>query len=93
MQIGGRKSGRSYTDALGQPLRKPVDDTVVDAPGREPDRVRDRAAVRVAVRDHREAAQAEQVRAAVGVRIEPVPEAAGGRLDQEAAELADAPSR
>ena len=37
---------------------------------------------------HSEAAQAEQVGAAVRVRIEPLPQPAGGRPDQESADLA-----
>ena len=37
---------------------------------------------------HSETAQAEQIRAAVRVRIEPLPQPAGGRPDQESAELA-----
>ena len=45
------------------------------------------------MRDHGEAAQAEQVGAAVGVRIEPVAEPPRGRPDQQAAELARAASR
>src|SRR5581483_6916433 len=40
------------------------------------------------VGDHGEAAEAEQVGAAVGVGVEPRAEAARGRPDQEAAELA-----
>ena len=40
------------------------------------------------MRDHGEAAQAEQVGAAVGVRVEPVAKPPGRRPDQQAAELA-----
>ncbi len=40
------------------------------------------------MRDHGEAAQTEQVRAAVGVRIEAGAQPAGRRPDQQAAELA-----
>ena len=42
------------------------------------------------MRDHREPAQPEQIRAAVRVGIEALPEPAGGRPDEEAADPAAA---
>src|SRR5215831_3096704 len=51
---------------LGHSLAEAGDDTVVDAACGEANRVRDRGAGGVSVRDHGEAAQAEQIRAAVG---------------------------
>src|SRR6516225_2201332 len=83
---GARKSGRSYTDALRETLREEIDHAVVDAAGGEPDRVRDRPPRRVAVGDHGEPPQAEEVRAAVRVRIEARPEAAQRRPDEQPAE-------
>src|SRR5689334_18981761 len=83
-----RKTARSYTYALGQPLREPLDHGVLDAARGEADRVRDRRPAAVSVGDHREPAEAEQVRAAVGVRVEAGTQATCGRPDQEAAELA-----
>src|SRR5204863_1277861 len=49
---------------------QPPDDVVLDSAGSQPDRVRDRAPRGVAVRDHDDAADAEQICAAVGVRVE-----------------------
>src|SRR5689334_16096533 len=82
-----RKTARSYTHALRQPFRQPLDHSVLDPPRGKPDRVADRPPAAVAVRDHREPAQAEEVRAAVGVRVETGAEAPRRGLDQEAAEL------
>src|SRR5205085_5719130 len=56
--------------------------------GREADRVRDRTPRRGAVGDDDEAAEAEQIGAAVGVGIEPPAEPIRRRPDQETAELA-----
>ena len=78
---------------LGEALREALDDPVLGAAGGEPDRVRDRAPARVAVRDHGQPAQAEQVRAAVGVRVEARAQPPRGRPDQQPAELARASSR
>src|SRR4051812_3234339 len=68
---GSSKTARSYTDALGEPLREPLHDAVLDAPRREPDGVRNGAPAAVSMRDHGEPAEAEQVGAAVGVGVEP----------------------
>src|SRR2546430_2929426 len=82
------KSRRSYNlSLLGQPCTEAADDAVLHAAGGQPDRIRDRGAGRVAVRDHRQATQTEEIRAAVGVGIEAVAEAPGGRADEQAAEL------
>src|SRR4051794_12435378 len=85
---GSRKTRRSYTDALRQTLGEALHDAVLGAARGETDRVRDRLAAAGAVRDHGQPAQAEQVGAPVGVRIEPPAEAARGRPDEGAAELA-----
>jgi hypothetical protein len=73
---------------LRQSSGEPADDIVLHSARRQTDRVRDRLPARVAVRDDREAAEAEEIGAAVGVRIEPCPEAPGGRPDQQTAEPA-----
>src|SRR5206468_462935 len=86
--VGGRKTGRSYTDALGKPLGEPLHDAVLGAPRREANRVRDRLAAARAVRDHRKTTQAEEVRAAVGVGVELRAEPPCRRADERAAELA-----
>src|SRR4029079_10026699 len=79
----GAKSRRSYNSRwLGHACTDAADHVVLDAAGREPDRVGDRRAGRVAVRDNREPSQAEQIRAAVGVRVEAPAEPPGGRADQ-----------
>src|SRR3954465_7431983 len=84
---GPGKTGRSYTDAFGKPLCEPLHDTVLRTARGETDRVRDRRAAARAVGDHDEPAQSEQVGAAVGLGVEPRPEAARGRPDQRPAEL------
>src|SRR5687768_13390561 len=56
--------------------------------GCQPDRVRDRPRRGIAVGDDRDSAQAEQVGAAVGVRIEPLAQVARSRADEETADLA-----
>src|SRR5829696_7808304 len=85
----GLERARSYSGRppFGQAGGQPADDVVLDPAGGEVDRVRDRAPGRVAVCDHREAAEAEQVRAAVRVRVERRAEPSGRRSDQETAEL------
>src|SRR5438105_5815806 len=89
VKAGGPSARRSYTRGpLGQTRSEPADDVVVDAARGEADRVRDRGARRVAVRDHGEPAEAEEICAAVGVGVEPVPEPPGSRANQQAAELA-----
>src|SRR5471032_2561559 len=85
--VGGCKTARSYTDALGEPLREPLDDPMLDAAGGQSDRVRNRFSTRVAVGYHGQAAQAEQVRAAVGVGVEAGMQPPRGAPDQQAAEL------
>src|SRR5579884_267770 len=87
--VGGfpAKTGRSYTDAFGKPLRETLHDAVLGAARGEPDRVRDRTAAAASVRHHREAAQPEQVRAAVRVRVELRTEPPRRGADEEAAEL------
>src|SRR5262245_36228963 len=79
--VWGAEARRSYTDAFGQPLGQPIDDPMLDTARCELDRVADRAPAGVAVRDHREPLQPEEVRAAVGVRVEARAEPAGGRAD------------
>ena len=69
-------------------LAQALDDPVLDAAGREADRIRDRAAGGVPVRDDREAAEAQEVGASVCVGVEAGAQPAGGRTDQQAAELA-----
>src|SRR5581483_7931332 len=60
-RTGAAKSRRSYNAALLRQLRsEPPDDVVLDAARGEADRVRERGARRVAVRDHGEAAEAEE---------------------------------
>src|SRR5947209_8637313 len=71
----------------GHPVREPRDDAVVDPARREADRVGDRAARRVSVRDHRQAAQPEQVGATMGLGVEVGAEPGGRGLDQQAADL------
>src|SRR5262249_36962649 len=84
---GGWKAGRSYNlSPLRQARSEAADDVVVDATGREPDRIGDRRRRRVAVRDHGEAAQAEEIRASVRVRIEPLAQLPRRWADEEAAE-------
>src|SRR5205814_8845510 len=68
-------------------LAETRDDAVLDAACGKPDRVRDSGAGGVAVGDYGQAAQAEEVRAAVGVGVEMGAEARGGRLDQQSAGL------
>src|ERR1700716_690601 len=84
---GSSKTARSYTDALREPLREALDDVVLDAACRKSDRVGDSAPAAVSVGDHGESTQAEQVRAAVRVGVEPGAQPACGGSDQEAAEL------
>src|SRR4051812_256289 len=85
----GVEARRSYNAGLlAQPGCEPPHHVVLDAAGRETDGVLDRARRGIAVGDHREAAQAEQVGAAIGVRIEAMPEVPGSRADQETADLA-----
>src|SRR3990170_8361349 len=74
--------------ALRQALGKATDDIVLDAARGEPDRVRDRPPGRVSVRDHGEAAQTEQVGAAVGVRVEARAQAARRGAGEEGTEPA-----
>src|SRR5436190_15176286 len=83
--LGGNllRSAGLLADGGGQP----ADDVVLDSPRRKANRVGDRAARGVAVRDHREAPQSQQVRAAVGVGIEALAHPARGRPDQEPTEL------
>src|SRR5438105_14213461 len=71
----------------GHSLAETRDDAVLDAASGEPDRVGDRGAGGVPVGDHRQAAQAEEVRAAVRVGIEMRAQAGGGGLDQQATGL------
>ena len=72
-----------------QPGVEPAADVVLDTPsGGSTDRVRDRARGGVAVGDHDEAADTEQIGAAVGVGVEPAAQAPRRGADQEAAELA-----
>src|SRR5207247_7379751 len=78
---------RSYTDTFREPLCQTLHHAVLHAACGEADRVRDRPPAGVSVRDHGEPLQAEQVGAAVGVRVELRPETARGRPDQEAPEL------
>src|SRR6266536_4104921 len=88
-RLGGKgKTARSYTDAFGKTLRETLHNTVLDAARGQADRVGDRAPAGVAVGDHRQAAQPEQIGAAVCVRIEAGTQAARRRPDQQAAELA-----
>src|SRR5207247_3211406 len=54
----------------------------------EPDGVRDRPSGGVAVRDHGQSAETEQIRTAVGVRVEPLAEPARPRADEQSADLA-----
>src|SRR5262245_8496471 len=61
---------------------------MLDASSGQADCVRDRRRRRAAVRDHGLSAQAEEVRAAVGVRVEPLAQTARRGPDQEAADLA-----
>src|SRR6185312_2358173 len=86
----GVERARSYSGrrtAFGQTGRQRADHVVLDASRGEVDRVRDRAPGRVAVGDHGEAAQAEQVRAAVRLGIERRAEAPRRRADQKPTEL------
>ena len=62
------RSRRCYT--LREALAQTLDDPVLDSLRREPDRVGDCAARGVAVCDHGDAAEPEEVGAAVGVRVE-----------------------
>ena len=84
--LGGPVQKRA--DHTQEPLSKAFYNTMLHPARGEPDRVGDRPAAGVAVRDHREAAQAEQVGAAVGVRVEPGAQPPRRGPDQEAAELA-----
>src|ERR671911_490785 len=70
------------------PLRKTIHDAVFDPSRGQPDRVRDRRPGGVSVRDHREASEPEEVRAAVGVGVEPAPETACRGPDEQPTELA-----
>ena len=79
-----RSSARFLTKTLAE-FRH---DAVLDASRRQPDRVRDRHTRGVAVRDDDEAAQPQQVSAAVRLRIEARAEPPRGRPDQQSAELA-----
>src|ERR1700751_4769177 len=85
--ISGAEARRSYSlDRPGKPRCEPPDDVVLDPAGGQPDRVRDRSPRRVAVRDDGEAAKPEQVRAAVRVRVEALPQPSGSRTDEEGAD-------
>src|SRR5207253_3343412 len=89
LALPGPKAGRSYgLSPVGQPAGEAGYDVVLDAPSAQPDRVRDGAPRRVPVRDHDESAQAEEVCAAVRLRVEPLAQAARRRPDEQAAELA-----
>src|SRR5437764_4266475 len=73
---------------IGKPFCKPVHDLVLHSAGGEADGVRDGGPRGVAVRDHRQATQAKQVGAAVGVRVEALPQPVRRRPDEKAAEFA-----
>src|ERR671936_320760 len=73
---------RAFAYALGEAL----DDSVANASSGKPDRVRDRPRRRIAVGDDDEALEADQVGAAEGVGVEPGPQGARGRPDEQRAE-------
>src|SRR5690348_16368770 len=83
----GLKAGRSYSlHRPGKPGCEPSDDVVLDAAAGQPDRVRDRGVRGVPVGDDGEAAQAEQIGAAVRVGIEALAQPPGSGPDEEAAD-------
>src|SRR2546421_2741969 len=88
----GYKARRSYNLRflrLRQAGSEAADHVMVDAAGRKPDGVGNRGRGRVSVRDHDEAAQAQEVGAAVRVGVEALAEAAPGWTDEEPPEGSD----
>src|SRR5438105_3868712 len=84
--VGAGKARRSYSLGLLEPGSETTHDVVVDTAGGEPDRIRNRRRRGVAVRDHDQPAEAEEVRATVGVGVEARAQPPGGGTDEEAAE-------
>src|SRR5437868_12032622 len=85
--ISGAEARRSYSlDRPGKPCCEPPDDVVVHSTGGQPDGVGDGGPRRVAVRDDGQAAEAEQVRAAVRVGVEALPQPSGSGTDEEPAD-------
>src|SRR5262249_27142078 len=86
--FGERADANTVLGGLpGESLAELGNDAVLDAAGGEPDRARDRLGRGVPVRDDGEPAQAEEVGASVGVRIEMLPQTPCRRPDERAAQL------
>src|SRR6188474_2093339 len=88
---GGTADATTLTRCRRNLFFEPCGDALDHVSGRalgpEGDRVGDRRARAIPVRDDREAAQSEEVRAAVGVRVESLSQTARCGTDEETAQL------